>query len=267
MYMYRSICTHTVFNVMMITLYTCTCIGQDWLVNLQLPHTAGLLRIQHRLLSLLPYYLTPTNWKETAQEVTKLEEGWRGSVNGPVWEEVYSLSQNVCSSLLAYCQNAMTAGGTLYVHVHVHTHTTYVYTYMYMYTLYICHTYMYKLCHIHVCTCTYMYTIRTCIIMYFINIHIIIVHTCLLIENVVCRIWEQFIVLYVHVYTLLMYMYIIHVHVYVYLHVCTCNDVHVMIYMYIYVHIIIYMYTCNIIYMYIIMYYNYNYLFIFLCRN
>ena len=139
---------------MMITLYTCTCIGQDWLVNLQLPHTAGLLRIQHRLLSLLPYYLTPTNWKETAQEVTKLEEGWRGSVNGPVWEEVYSLSQNVCSSLLAYCQNAMTAGGM----------------YMYMYTLIpptCTHTCTCTLCIYATPTCTncaiYMYVhVRTC---------------------------------------------------------------------------------------------------------
>ena len=144
---------HSHWNVIMITLYTCTCTGQDWLVNLQLPHTAGLLRIQHRLLSLLPYYLTPTNWKEIAQEVTKLEEGWRGSVNGPVWEEVYSLSQNVCSSLLAYCQNAMTAGGmymyTLIPPACTHTRTC---------TCTLCiiyHTYMYKLCHIHVCTCTY----------------------------------------------------------------------------------------------------------------
>lgn len=91
--------------------------GHDWSLDVSNPHTAGLLRLQDLVMSLLPYYCLPSHWKQVAQEVVKNEEGYesggsgRSSMGGALWEEAFSLSQRVCASLVSYCQNAMSIGG------------------------------------------------------------------------------------------------------------------------------------------------------------
>ncbi len=75
------------------------------------PVTQELILIQSVVLSLLPNFLTPLHWKKISQEVCKNEDGGRGSNSGPLWEETYGLSQHICSNLMTYCQNALTATG------------------------------------------------------------------------------------------------------------------------------------------------------------
>ena len=81
------------------------------MVDSNVPHARELVLIQSLLLSLLPNFLTPLHWKKIAQEVSKNEEHGRGNVGGVVWEEAYGLAQQVCSNLMTFCQNAVTAKG------------------------------------------------------------------------------------------------------------------------------------------------------------
>ena len=85
------------------------------MVDPSLPNLPELIHIQTLLLSLLPNFITPSKWRSIAQDVTKNETGGRDVIGGPVWEEAYSLSQQVCSNLMTFCQNAITAtGGCIY---------------------------------------------------------------------------------------------------------------------------------------------------------